>query len=54
MEAFVISPNLRLTCLAVVLCLAAAPARGEDCPAASTMMDDVLVALNEAATATAQ
>ena len=42
-------PNSRLSCLAVVLCLAAAPARSEDCPAAGTMMEDVLVALNEAA-----
>jgi hypothetical protein len=34
--------------LAVLLCLAATAARAEDCPAKSTMMDDVIAALNEA------
>jgi hypothetical protein len=34
--------------LAVVLCLAIGSARAEDCPAESTMIDDVIAALNEA------
>jgi hypothetical protein len=34
--------------LAVVLALAAAPVRADDCPAKSTQMDDIIVALNEA------
>src|SRR4029077_959350 len=34
--------------LAVVLSLAAASARAEDCPARTTQMDDIIVALNEA------
>jgi hypothetical protein len=37
-----------LASLAVILCLAAASARAEDCPAKSTIMDDVIAALNEA------
>jgi len=40
--------NPRLASLAVVLCLAATSARTEDCPAGSTLMDDVIAALNEA------
>ena len=34
--------------LAVVLSMAAASARAEDCPARTTQMDDIIVALNEA------
>lgn len=34
--------------LAVVFSLAAASARAQDCPAKSTQMDDIIVALNEA------
>jgi len=34
--------------LAVILSLAAASARAEDCPAKSTQMDDIIIALNEA------
>jgi hypothetical protein len=37
-----------LASLAVVLSLAVASARAEDCPAKSTQMDDIIVALNEA------
>ena len=40
--------NPCLASLAVGLCLAAASARAEDCPAKSSMMDDVIAALNEA------
>ena len=40
--------NPPLAGLALGLCLAAASARAEDCPAKSTMMDDVIAALNEA------
>jgi hypothetical protein len=37
-----------LASLAVVLSLADASARAEDCPAKSTQMDDIVVALNKA------
>ncbi|HKH01858.1 MAG TPA: hypothetical protein VKB08_14200 [Bradyrhizobium sp.] len=37
-----------LAALLVVLLLAACPAQAEDCPAKTTQMDDILVALNEA------
>jgi hypothetical protein len=40
--------NPCLASLALGLCLAAASARAEDCPAKSTMMDDIIAALNEA------
>ena len=40
--------NPPLASLALGLCLAALSARAEDCPAKSTMMDDVIAALNEA------
>jgi len=35
-------------CLAAVLSLAAASVRAEDCPAKTRMMDDIIVALDEA------
>jgi hypothetical protein len=38
----------RTAVLAVVLSLAAASAQAEDCPAKTTEMDDIIVALNEA------
>jgi hypothetical protein len=37
-----------LASLAVILSLAGASARAEDCPAKSTQMDDIVVALNKA------
>jgi hypothetical protein len=43
-----LNSGLRNLAAAVVLSLAAASARAEDCPAESTMMDDVVAALDEA------
>ena len=40
--------NPCLASLALRLCLAAASARAEDCPAKSTMTDDIIAALSEA------
>jgi hypothetical protein len=40
--------NPCLASLALGLCLAAASARAEDCPAKSTMTDDIIAALSEA------
>jgi hypothetical protein len=37
-----------MSILAIVLCLATAPARAEDCPAKSRSMDDIIAAVNAA------
>jgi hypothetical protein len=46
--ASLVIASLVITSLVAILGLAAASARAEDCPAKSTMMDDIIAALNEA------
>jgi hypothetical protein len=48
MEKPAMGLNSCFASLVVALSLAGATARAEDCPAKSTMMDDVIAALNEA------
>jgi hypothetical protein len=48
MEKPAMGLNSCLASLVVALSLAAASVRAEDCPAKSTVMDDVIAALNEA------
>jgi hypothetical protein len=48
MEKSAVGVDSCLASLVVALCLTAAPARAEECPAKSTIMEEIIAALNEA------